>query len=126
MGNELMNRIKKSQYRILFQETFKGYGKALNLMASVKKALTLETNFAYFIIVLVVRGSASALCKATLIKVIVRNKESIETKKAISNLYWNTVPTMLVYVLRFTVRQMSHYALIDKEQLNEMESTIVY
>eukprot|EP00347_Sterkiella_histriomuscorum_P010401 403376445 len=99
MGNELMSRINKSQYRILFQETFKGYGKALNLMSSVKKALSYETNFIYFIGVLVIRGSASALFKASMVKIIIK-QDKIDSKKARSNFYWNTCPTIVVYAIR--------------------------
>jgi hypothetical protein len=43
-GEDLMNKIKKSEIRIVVQETFKGYGKGLNLIALVHKGMKLHTN----------------------------------------------------------------------------------
>ncbi len=77
------------------QEMFKGYGKALNLLESTRKAIKLETEYQYFIGVLVVRGSASALFKQGLLSIILRKKLSFH--KPITNFYINTLPTVLIY-----------------------------
>lgn len=90
-----MSRIKKSKLRIMMQETFKGYGKAINLMGSIRKALEIQSNFPYFVWVLVIRGSASALFKATMLSFIL--KRPIVTKKAKRNFYQNTIPAVSLY-----------------------------
>lgn len=80
-----MARIRKSRLRIVIQETFKGYGKAINLSGSIKKALVLEASFPYFVAVLVIRGSASALFKGFMISKILRRP--MLTKKAKRNFF---------------------------------------
>jgi hypothetical protein len=97
-----MNRISRSRIRIILQETFKGYGKAMNLLGSVRKALMLETNFFYFVWVLVIRGSASALFKATLLSFVL--KRPIVTKKAKRNFYQNTIPTIVLFSIKYLLR----------------------
>ena len=98
-----MKRIRLSRTRIVIQETFKGYGKSINLIGSVKKALALETNIAYFIMVLIVRGSASALFKARMLGLIL--KKPLTTKKAKRNFYQNTLPSIALYLTRLALKR---------------------
>jgi hypothetical protein len=107
-----MTRIRNSKLRIVIQETFKGYGKAINLLTSVRKAFSLQTDPGYFLVVLVVRGSASAFCKQALLSVILKKK--LRTKKPKANFYNNTVPTIVFYLVKFLLRQI-----IDQNRMAE-------
>ena len=118
LGEPFMKRIRCSQTRIVLQETFKGYGKSINLLSSVKKALTLETNIAYFIVVLVVRGSASALFKARLLSLIL--KKPMTTKKAKRNFYQNTLPSVALYLTRLTLKHQVDRNSIVYEELDHV------
>ncbi len=95
-GEEVMNKINKSELRIVVQETFKGYGKGLNLLALVHKGMKLHTNIAYFILVLMIRGSASAMFKAWCVSLI--EKKPIRTSKAKSNFLFITMPSICLYI----------------------------
>jgi len=102
LGEPLMRRIRQSQFRIVLQETLKGYGKSINLIGSVRKALKLETNVGYFVMVLIIRGSASALFKARTLSLIL--KKPMTTKKARRNFYQNTLPSIILYLTRFVLK----------------------
>ncbi|CDW72634.1 UNKNOWN [Stylonychia lemnae] len=67
-------------------------------MSSCKKAIVLETNFAYFLFVLLIRGSASAFFKSGMLSILL--KEQFTAEKAKKNLFQNTLPTIFVYSLR--------------------------
>lgn len=59
-----MERYRKSEYRKLVQETFKGYGKGFSLLVLVNKGFKLQIQPVYFIFILVIRGTASSLYKS--------------------------------------------------------------
>ena len=92
-----MNRLKKSEIRIVIQETFKGYGKGLNLLKLVAKGYEMHTSGSYFLMVLVMRGSASAIFKSTYVSVVV--KKPIKVKKAKINFLFITIPTAILYIV---------------------------
>ena len=97
IGDKVMRKIKKSEVRIVCQETFKGYGKGLSLIQLVHKGMNVGINPVYFIIVLLIRGSASALFKAFFVSFI--EKKAINTSRAKSNLLFITVPTIALYLV---------------------------
>ena len=84
-ANAFMNRINNSQIRQVCQETFKGYGKGLNLVKLVLKGFALQTDVAYFLGVLVIRGSASAVFKAVYVSCIM--DKPVNLKKAKNNFF---------------------------------------
>lgn len=92
-----MTRFKKSEIRIVVQETFKGYGKGLNLLKLVAKGYEMHTSSSYFLMVLVMRGSASALFKSTYVSMVV--KKPIKVKKAKINFLFITIPTVVLYLI---------------------------
>lgn len=102
-GEEIMNKIKRSELRRVLQETFKGYGKGLNLIALVNKGMKLHTNPLYFVGVLLVRGSASALFKATCVGLFI-TKKRIKVRKAKINLLFITIPSILLFALLLFIR----------------------
>jgi hypothetical protein len=91
-----MDKINKSEIRIILQETFKGYGKGLNMIKLMKKGLKLHTNMTYFVFVLIIRGSASAMFKAWCVSLI--EKKPIRTSKAKSNFLFITIPSIVLYL----------------------------
>ena len=97
IGDKVMRKIKKSEVRIVCQETFKGYGKGLSLIQLVNTGMKLHINPVYFIFVLLIRGSASALFKAFFVSFI--EKKAINTSRAKSNLLFITVPTVALYLV---------------------------
>lgn len=104
-GEDIMNKIKKSEIRIVCQETFKGYGKGLSLIQLVNKGMKLHTHGIYFLFVLLVRGSASALFKAGCISVI--TKKPLKTKKAKTNFLFITVPAILLFVTKVVLKYLA-------------------
>jgi hypothetical protein len=96
IGDEVMNKINKSKCRIVIQETFKGYGKGLNLIKLVHKGMKLHTNTGYFVLVLVLRGSASAMFKAFIVSLI--EKKPVKTEKAKNNFLFIAVPSIMFYI----------------------------
>ena len=118
IGDKVMRKIKKSEVRIVCQETFKGYGKGLSLIQLVHKGMKLHTNPLFFIIVLLIRGSASALFKAFCVSLI--EKKSINTSRAKSNLLFITVPTVILYVVQLTLKYYIH-ALDSKKDEKDLE-----
>ena len=103
------------------QETFKGYGKALNLLESVRKAIKLETPFSYFIGVLIVRGSASSLFKQGLLSVLLRRPVRLE--KPQTNFFINTIPTILIFTCRYVISHWLPY-IYEQDLLEEFEKNI--
>jgi len=93
----LMERLRKSELRMVLQETFKGYGKGLNLLLFVEKGISQSVSLPYFVLVCVVRGSASATFKSGCLSVLLG--EPLSLKKARENFYNNTLPTIFVYLL---------------------------
>jgi len=95
-GDDIMQKIKKSEVRIVVQETFKGYGKGLSLISLVNKGMKLSINPTLFIIILLFRGSASAMFKSTCMSFLL--KKPIKTKKAKVNFLFITIPTVLFFL----------------------------
>lgn len=94
---DFMTRLKKSEIRIVVQETFKGYGKGLSLLKLVAKGYEMHTSGTYFLMVLVMRGSASAIFKASYVSIVV--KKPIKVKKAKINFLFITLPTAVLYLV---------------------------
>ena len=101
-GEEVMDKINKSELRIVIQETFKGYGKGLNLIKLVHKGMKLHTNVPYFILVLMIRGSASAMFKAWCVSLI--EKKPIRVSKAKSNFLFIAIPSIILYLVQLLIR----------------------
>jgi hypothetical protein len=64
--------------------------------------MKLHANPLYFIMVLLIRGSASALFKAFCVSLI--EKKPIRTSRAKTNLLFITVPTILLYLVKLSLR----------------------
>ncbi len=96
-GKGMMKRIMKSKVRYVLQETFKGYGKSLNLLSAIHKALKLQADPIYFIFVLVVRCSISSIFKSFILKVLIKRK-NFKLKRAKTNLIFNAIPSIIVYL----------------------------
>lgn len=122
-GRDMMKKIEKSQTRKFLQEMFKGYGKALNLLDSTRKAIKLETEFHYFIGVLVVRGSVSAIFKQGLLSIIIRKPMSLHKPK--TNFFINSLPTIMIYTCKYVIRYfLIHF--YDQEWLAELEGNLQF
>lgn len=121
-GKGLMKRIMKSKVRFVTQETFKGYGKALNLLSSIHKALKLDADPIYFVFVLVVRCSISAIFKSFILKVIIKRKK-FKTKRAKTNLIYNAIPSLIVY---FAILLGKHLLDLEDQHFLELRITMVF
>lgn len=121
-GRDFMKAIEKSPKRKLLQETFKGYGKALNLLESTRKAIKLDTHYSYFIGVLVIRGSASAFFKQGILSLLLRKPLSLQKPK--TNFFITTLPTILIYTCRFMIKHYMHIV-FDREWLQEVEEDLI-
>jgi hypothetical protein len=97
-GDEFMTKIKNNEYRILAQETFKGYGKGHNLLKLVEKGIKLHQSAPCFVLFLFIRGSASALFKATCMSFLL--KKPVKTEKAKINLIFITIPTVFYFLFK--------------------------
>ena len=91
-----MERYRKSEYRKLVQETFKGYGKGFSLLVLVNKGFKLQIQPVYFIFILVIRGTASSLYKSATLSYLL--KKPFKLKKPRQNLIFNTLPTAIVFL----------------------------
>ena len=110
-GKRLMNTLEKSQVRKVAQETFKGYGKALTLITLVGKGLQLHSDTHYFLAVLTVRGSVSAMFKATYLSLLL--KTPINLKQAKQNFLLTTLPSVLLYLALKSVSHRLEHAIIQ-------------
>lgn len=112
-GKKLMSKLRKSEMRSVVQETFKGYGKGLNLISLVHKAFKLQINAPYFVLIVIIRGSASALFKAVFLHLIV--KKPLRLKKAKINLLFITIPTIIMFIAQFLIKYClsTHFAEFD-------------
>ena len=120
-GEEIMLRIKASECRIVIQETFKGYGKGLNLLKLINKGMKLQPNPVYFVAVLLIRGSASAMFKATCISFV--TQKPIKTRKAKMNLLFITIPSIILYLLLLIIRTTFKISLSSMLALNHESIT---
>jgi phosphatidylglycerophosphate synthase len=64
--------------------------------------MKLHANPVFFILVLLIRGSASALFKAFCVSLI--DKKPIRTSKAKTNLLFITLPTIFLYLLQLSLK----------------------
>jgi hypothetical protein len=80
------------------------------LLVLVGKGLSLHINPLYFLFVLVVRGSASALYKAFFISHLMKKK--LNMKKPKRNFLYNTCPTIIVFIALYFLygRAPYHFA----------------
>jgi len=101
-----MARYRKNEYRKVIQETFKGYGKGFSLLTLVAKGMSMDVSPAYFIMVLIIRGSASSLYKQLSLSLLIKKK--FKMNKPIINFIFNTCPTICVYVMYITLRRYTH------------------
>jgi hypothetical protein len=97
IGTDVMDTLRKSAIRRLLQETFKGYGKGLALLALVHKGMNAEISLSYFIWILVVRGSASSLFKSSVLSMILG--KSVKLKKPKANFIFNTLPSISLLIV---------------------------
>lgn len=118
-GEDIMNKIKWSEIRIVVQETFKGYGKGLSLISLVNKGMKLHTNPLYFILVLFIRGSASALFKSTCVSFLL--KKRIKVKKAKINFIFITIPSLALFIAKFILRRF-----VETSKSSPMEQSVVH
>jgi hypothetical protein len=81
-----MSYLRNNNFRKVIQETFKGYGKGVSMITLVKKGIKTNQAQPYFLLVLVIRGTASAIFKATYLSLTV--KKPLKLKKAKSNLIY--------------------------------------
>ena len=102
-GQGLMRKIMKNNKRIVVQDTFKGYGKSLNLASSIRKALRYESDPLYFIVILVIRCSITSIFKTFIIKTLIKRKP-FKLKRTKVNLVFNAIPSILVYLAILLVR----------------------
>jgi hypothetical protein len=105
-GKGIMNKIMKSNTRLVLQETFKGYGKAINLLSSINKGLRLSTDPLYFVFVLMIRCSISAIFKSFVLGTIIKRK-GFKLKRTKINLVFNALPSILVYLALSLARHVA-------------------
>ena len=97
IGIDVMDTLRKSAVRRVLQETFKGYGKGLALLALVHKGTNAEISLSYFIWVMIVRGSASALFKSCILSIILG--KPLKLKKPQANFIYNTLPSITLLLI---------------------------
>jgi len=102
-GQNLTRRLMKDNKRIVIQDTFKGYGKSLNLLSSIRKALRYDSDPLYFMAVLVIRCSITSIFKTFIIKTLIKRK-AFKLKRTEINLVFNAVPSIIVYLAVLLVR----------------------
>ncbi|CDW88782.1 UNKNOWN [Stylonychia lemnae] len=102
-GKNFLNKIMKSDTRLVLQETFKGYGKGISLLSSINQGFKFETNAIYFIFVIVIRCLASSSFKLLFLSKIVK-KKAFKLKKTKVNFIFNAVPTICIYITLLFVR----------------------
>ena len=107
IGTDVMDTLRKSAMRRLLQETFKGYGKGLKLLSLVHKGIDAEISMAYFIWVLVVRGSASAFFKSSIISKILG--KPLKLKKPKANFIYNTLPCIALLFIEKLIFAFASY-----------------
>ena len=93
----------KSKLRLICQETFKGYGKSLSVLSAIREAFKVETQGLWFIIVLTIRGIASAFIKQIIIFYLLRRKRFKYDKPKI-NFIFVSLPSVVLYLAVVFVR----------------------
>lgn len=83
--------------RMVCQETFKGYGKGLSLITLINKGFKLDISIYYFIVLLVIRGSVSAVFKEAYMSLIF--KKPMKFYKAKLNFIYITIPALILFML---------------------------
>lgn len=106
-----MMKYRNNESRRVIQETFKGYGKGFNLLVLVNKGLSMQINPLYFVMVLIIRGSASAIYKSLFLSYLL--KKPLSLKKAKINFIINTLPTIVAFLVlavlsKYTSKHVVH------------------
>ncbi len=89
--------------------------------------MKLHTNAVYFLLVLIVRGSASAMFKAGCVSLI--TKKRIKTKKAKRNFLFITIPSMVLYLVHLFLKTSYMEYLtncLSKHSTGEVEQAVVH
>jgi len=94
----------------------------LNLLSSINKALKLEADPLYFIFILIVRCSISAVFKSFVLGVCIKRK-CFKLKRAKINLVFNAIPSISVYIAIMIARSLLQ---IEESQYMEVHITIVF
>lgn len=119
-----MNMLMKSEARLLLQETFKGYGKGLSVLGTIFKAIKLDTDGLYAIVVLVLRGTASSFLKQSLLYILLRKKK-FRINKPKANFIFVSVPSILLYSI-LSLAKSSLSSLIDLDYLLIEKNAVVF
>ena len=112
----------KSKVRLICQETFKGYGKSLSVLSAIKEAFKVDTQGLWFIIVLTIRGIASAFIKQIIIFYLLRRKRFKYDKPKI-NFIFVSVPSVVLYLAVVFAR---NYANPEDIATLEEECTFIF
>lgn len=94
----------------------------MNLLSSINKALKLEADPLYFIFILIVRCSISAVFKSFVLGVCIKRK-CFKLKRAKINLVFNAIPSISVYIAVMIARSLLN---LDESQYMEVHITIVF
>lgn len=119
MGNGFTNMLMKSRFRVIFQETFKGYGKALNVLSAIKEAFKIGTDGVWAIVVLVIRGVASATLKQIIIFFLLRRKR-FKYDKPRANFFFVSIPSVTLYIALVLIKTFA-----DPEMVRFLEEDCV-
>ncbi len=92
------------------------------MLSSIHKALKLEADPIYFIFILIVRCSISALFKSFVLKVLIKRK-NFKLKRMKVNLIFNAIPSIIVYLAIVLAKYLLN--LEDREYL-EIHITMVF
>jgi hypothetical protein len=98
-GRKIMQKYKRNPYRMVIQQTFKGYGKGIKLIALVEKGVEMCINPLYFCAVICVRCSVAALYKTLMLGFFL--KKEFRFRKIRDNLKMNGIPTLLLFIIYY-------------------------
>lgn len=106
-GTKILMKYRQSPYRKVVQETMKGYGKGLKLFKLLDRGIEFNVNPLYFLFVLLIRGTASAIYKTTVLSYLL--DKPLRFNKAKQNILFNSLPSMILYLIYIFVAYLTKF-----------------
>lgn len=94
-GSTLLTTYSSNKYRKLVQETFKGLGKGKKLLSLISKGVEMNFSLSYFVLILIVRGTASSIYKSVILSLLL--KKNLKFKKTKANFLFISFPSILTF-----------------------------
>lgn len=94
---KILLRYRNSPYRKLIQETFKGYGKGLKMIWLVEKVIEKNLSVYYCVFVIMLRCSAAAIYKTTMLKLMLSKPLKFYNVK--KNFFITSLPSIIIFIV---------------------------